>query len=159
MADLEARVAALESEVAALKARDAIYKTLSQYAIAVDDKRPELLSNIFFEDAGLSIPAWDVEAKGIEGIEQFLQDYWSRFDHPRRYYANQDIDVDGSSATAFMYWHVTQVRDGQSVLAWGTYDWIFEQAGDSWLIKHVTVSILAMTTLEHGWAGSDIMQL
>jgi hypothetical protein len=152
MNDVEKRIAALESKVAALEAQTQIRHTLSQYAIGVDEKRPELVREIFTPDAHFGVPAWDVDRTGIDDIIDFFETYWSRFDNPRRYYANEDITVTGDSATAFMYWHVTQERGGDCVLGWGTYDWGFRRVGDRWLIEKEIVHVRIMTTLAEGWS-------
>lgn len=153
MADLADRVADLEARVAALDACNQVRHTLSQYAIGVDEKRPDILRAIFCDDARVNVPAWNVEVVGLEPILAFFENYWRGFDNPRRYYANEDIEVSGEHATAFMYWHVTQSRDGDSVLGWGTYDWGFRARQGRWLIETETVHIRAMTTLARGWAG------
>lgn len=153
MTTLDARVAALEAEVSRLGAHNRIRHILSRYAIGVDEKRPDVLRAIFCPDARVSVPAWNVEVAGIEPILGFFENYWRSFDEPRRYYANEDITVDGERATAFMYWHVTQARGEESVLGWGTYDWGFRAEQGQWLIETEVVHIRAMTTLERGWAA------
>lgn len=158
MPTVEQRLDQLEQEVAVFRAQDGIRKTLSQYAIGVDDKRPEILSDIFAEDAVLAVPAWDVDLTGKDAVLNFFAEYWSRFDTPRRYYANEDYNVDGDTATAFMYWHVTQESDGESYLGWGTYDWGFRRVNGRWLIANEVVNIRAMTTLARGWAGPDKLE-
>jgi hypothetical protein len=145
----------MEEELLALHAQYDVRHTLSQYAIAVDDKRPELLSRLFTDTATLVIPEWKVEAAGKPAVVAFYSDYWSRFDQPRRYYANEDIRIQGRDATAFMYWHVTQERNGQAVIGWGTYQWTFRRDTADWLISGVVITILAMTTLAAGWAGAN----
>lgn len=158
MPTVEQRLDRLEKQVDALRAERGIRRTLSQYAIAVDDKKPEILASIFADDAALKVPAWDVDLAGKDAVLNFFTEYWSRFDTPRRYYANEDFEIDGDTATAFMYWHVTQQSDGDSYLGWGTYDWGFRRMGDNWLIASETVHIRAMTTLAKGWAGPDTLE-
>jgi len=155
MSTIESRLDALEREVAALRADNDIRAVLAHYAIGVDEKRPHLLRELFTDDAVLGVPAWSVEVNGLDAIMQFFENYWGRFDNPRRYYANEDIRVDGDRATAFMYWHVTQEHGRDSVLGWGTYDWAFRRraADGRWLIEREVVHIRAMTTLAAGWAG------
>ncbi|MGE0484164.1 MAG: nuclear transport factor 2 family protein [Gammaproteobacteria bacterium] len=159
MTTLETRLDALEREVAALRADRDIRAVLSQYAIGVDDKRPHVLRPLFTNDAVLEIPAWSVTVRGREPIMRFFENYWGRFDNPRRYYANEDVRVDGDTASAFMYWHVTQEEGVDSVLGWGTYDWGFRKLGGQWLIAREVVHIRAMTTLARGWAGQGTMTL
>lgn len=164
MPTIEQRLEKLEGEIAALRAQDGMRKVLSLYAVGVDDKRPEILAGIFADDAVLKVPAWDVECTGRDEILGFFARYWSRFDTPRRYYANEDFtlhetgEAEGDTASAFMYWHVTQAREGESYLGWGTYDWDFRRTGDRWLITREVVHIRAMTTLAKGWAGPDVLE-
>ena len=153
MASVEERLSALERDVGVLSAKDAVRRVLSRYAVGVDTKRPAVLRELFAADAILSVPNWNIEERGRDAIMAFFEDYWSRFDKPRRYYANEDITVRGAHAEAFMYWHVTQERDGESLIGWGTYEWAFKCVEDRWLITKEVVHILAMTTLEAGWAG------
>ena len=159
MPTIEQRLNKLEREVAELRAQDSIRQTLSLYAVGVDEKRPEILADIFADDAVLKIPEWDVELTGKDAILNFFAEYWSRFDTPRRYYANEKFAIngvaDGDTATAFMYFHVTQARNGESYMGWGTYDWGFRRAGERWMITFETANIRAMTTLAQGWAGPD----
>ncbi len=160
MNDIETRIAALESKVTNLEAHTQIRHILSQYAVAVDERRPAIIREIFVADACFSVPAWNIEVTGIDEIIDFFETYWGRFDNPRRYYANEDITVGGDTATAFMYWHVTQERGRDSVLGWGTYDWSFQCVDDRWLIEKEVVHLRIMTTLEDGWSEqSEQMKL
>jgi SnoaL-like domain len=155
MTTIEQRLACLEQEVGELRDAQALRTLLSQYAIAVDDKRPDLLRSLFTDDAALRIPAWQVEVTGIEAVMAFYAQYWARFDQRRRYFANDDTRVNGDHATVFMYWHVTQESGESSVLGWGTYHWQFVRVAGAWRIADVLISILAMTTLAAGWAGAN----
>lgn len=155
MSIVEDRISTLEQEVANLKALEGIRKTLSRYAVGVDEKQPEILREIFAEDAVLLIPVWNIDVRGIDAVMDFFNNYWSRFQNPRRYNANENITVHDSRGEAFMYWHVTQERDGKSVLAWGTYEWGFRLDDKRWKIIKEVVHILVMTTLDRGWAIPD----
>lgn len=154
MATLEQRLDVVEAELFELKSKDSVRHLLARYAVGVDDKRPGILRELFDDEATLSIPNWNIEARGRDSVMAFFEDYWSRFDKPRRYYANEDITVKGAHAEAFMYWHVTQERNGDSVFGWGSYDWGFKMVDGRWLITKEVVHILAMTTLDEGWAGA-----
>lgn len=153
MISIEQRLAHLELQVGELQAAQALRTVLSQYALAVDDKRPDLLRALFTPDVQVQIPAWQVDVAGLDAVMAFYDDYWARFDQPRRYFANDTTRIDGDTAKVFMYWHVTQERGVSSVLGWGTYDWEFVRNGDEWRIAAVLISIRAMTTLDAGWAG------
>jgi hypothetical protein len=155
MATIEERLARMEQDIRDLQAQHAIRSTLSQYAIGVDEKRPEVLRVLFMDDAVLKIPEWSIDVSGKEEIMGFYDYYWGRFENPRRYYANEDIAVDGDAATAFMYWHVTQELGGESHLGWGTYEWGLRRRSGGWRISSVVINLLAMTTLALGWSGPN----
>jgi len=154
MKTIEQRLAALEQEVTGLRAQQDLRSLLSQYAIAVDDKEPARLRRLFTRDARVHIPEWNVDVSGIDAVMDFYANYWSRFDHPRRYFANEDFKIDGARATCFMYWHVTQEHAGEAWLGWGTYHWAFRHAYGAWKIASVLITLRAMTTLKLGWAGA-----
>jgi ketosteroid isomerase-like protein len=157
---LEERVDRLERELDVLQSTESLRRLLSQYAVGIDDKKPELLRNAFAADARLAIPAWGIELSGQSALLGFFEGYWDRFQSPRRYTANERFDIHGNEATAFMYWHVTQAREGESVLAWGTYDWEFRRSDERWQIQSEVVHIHVMTTLARGWADApEVMQL
>ena len=153
MTTIEQRLTQLEQEVGELKDGQALRTVLSQYAIAVDDQRPELLRTLFTDDARVHIPAWQVDVNGVDAVMAFYDQYWTRFAHPRRYFANDDTRINGDTATVFMYWHVTQESGDSSVLGWGTYHWQFHRVAGQWRIASVLIAILAMTTVAAGWAG------
>ena len=153
MTSVEERLAALEDGVRELRGREAVRRVLTRYAVGVDSKQPGILREHSDEEAILSIPNWNIEARGRDAIMKFLEDYWGRFENPRRYTANEEIEVRGVHAEASMYWQVTQEREGQSVLGWGAYEWGLKCVDERWQITKEVVHILAMTTLEEGWAG------
>ncbi len=150
--DIEACLKELSADVAELKAQQALRSVLSRYAVAVDDKHADALRTLFTSDIRVEIPAWSVDAQGIEAVMVFYAEYWAKFANPRRYFANEDYKVTGDLAQCFMYWHVTQERNDQSVLGWGTYAWRFRREAGAWRIEGVVISIRAMTTLAAGWA-------
>lgn len=153
--DLEARVAQLERRLAALEAAEGVRRTLSDYARALDERRPELLERIFTDDCHLVTTPWGADTRGKARMLRAFERYWERFGNPRRYYANEAIAVDGESATAFTYWLVTQDDGDRSAIGWGTYDWTFRREAGSWRIAELLINVLTMTTLDRGWAIPD----
>jgi hypothetical protein len=153
--DLEARLALLEKRVATLEAVEGVRHTLSEYARALDERRPDLLDRIFTDDCHLVTIPWGADSQGKARMLRVFDRYWARFSNPRRYYANEAIRVDGETATAFMYWFVTQDDGDRSAIGWGTYDWVFRLEGGAWKISELVIRVLTMTTLDRGWAIPD----
>jgi len=152
---LETRLAALEGRVAALEAVEGVRRTLCLYARGLDERRLDLLEAVFAEDCHLRTTPWGADARGRDRVFRTFERYWARFANPRRYYANEDIRVAGESATAFSYWFVTQEDGDRSVIGWGTYDWAFRLEADGWKVTALAVTVLAMTSLDRGWAVPD----
>jgi hypothetical protein len=152
---LEARVAGLERRVADLEAVEGVRRTLSDYARALDERRPELLERIFTDDCHLVTIPWGADTRGKARMRVAFDRYWERFANPRRYYANEAIAVDGHRATAFTYWFVTQDDGDRSAIGWGTYDWVFRHEDAAWKIAELVIRVLTMTTLDRGWAVPD----
>ncbi len=153
--NLEARVAELERRLATLEAVEGVRNTLCLYARALDERRRELLEKIFADDCHLKTIPWGADTRGKDRILLGFERYWARFQNPRRYYANEAITVDGGTATAFAYWFVTQEDGDQSVIGWGSYDWGFRLESGLWKVTELIIHVLAMTTLERGWAIPD----
>ncbi len=152
---LETRLAALERRVADLEAMEGVRRTLCFYARGIDEQRRDLLEQIFAEDCHLTTDPWGADSRGRDRVLRAFEGYWKRFANPRRYYANEDIRVDGERATAFSYWFVTQEDGDRSVIGWGTYDWAFRLDEGTWKVTRLAIRILAMTTLDRGWAVPD----
>lgn len=154
---LEERLGQLEAKVAELQAREAIRRTMSRYAYSLDEDRFEDLSTVFTDDAVVQAIPWN--AKPIVGkalILKGFRNYRNTFDHPRRYIVNEQIQVQGNTATAISYWHVTQGYEGkQSWYGSGTYEWGFRLEGGDWKVTKLVVRIETMTTLERGWGAAD----
>jgi ketosteroid isomerase-like protein len=155
LAALQTRLAQVERRLAALEAMEGIRETLSDYARALDERRPDLLARIFTDDCHLVTVPWGADSRGKHRMLRVFERYWARFANPRRYYANEAIRVDGSAATAFSYWLVTQEDGGRSIIGWGTYDWAFREEGGAWRISELVIRVLVMTPLERGWAGPE----
>ena len=153
--DLEQRVAALEEKVAELQAMEDIRKSIVTYARALDEGRPELLDDLFTSDAMLHTTPWGKPQHGKDKVIRTFTHYLERFQNPRRYFANEEISVEGESAQAFSYWLVTQEREGNSIIGWGTYRWDFRKEDGRWKISRFLIDILSMTTLERGWAEEE----
>ena len=150
-----ARLAQLERRVAALESVEGVRHTLCDYARALDERRPDLLHRIFTDDCHLITIPWGADTRGKARMLRAFDRYWARFANPRRYYANEAIHVDGETATAFMYWFVTQDDGDRSAIGWGTYDWVFRLEAGAWRISELVIRVLTMTTLDRGWAITD----
>lgn len=155
MTDADRRLAALEHRVAALEATEDVRRTMSDYARALDERRPDLLDQVFTDDCHLVTVPWGADTRGKAKLLRVFDNYWKRFGGPRRYYANENITVDGDTATAFSYWFVTQEDADRSVIGWGTYEWQFRREPQRWRVSDLIIQVLTMTTLDRGWAVPD----
>lgn len=154
--NLEERVAALQKQVEELQSREAIRHIVGQYARCIDEDRVEELKDLFTEDAILQNLPWnDRPIQGWPTILKAFRNYRRTFDHPRRYIANEQIQVHGDTASATSYWSVTQAYRGQSWYGSGTYEWGFRREGGQWKISRFIIKIEIMTTLDKGWGAKE----
>ena len=152
---VEDRITELERRVARLERIEGVRRTLSLYARALDEHRPELFDEVFDRDCHLKTIPWGADTRGRDKLLRSFERYWAHFQNPRRYYANEAITIEGETAKAFTYWFVTQEEGTESVIGWGTYDWAFRLEGGAWKVTELVIHILAMTTLARGWAIPD----
>ncbi|GIX47605.1 MAG: hypothetical protein KatS3mg131_1816 [Candidatus Tectimicrobiota bacterium] len=151
---LDARLAALERELARLKARQEIWHTITRYARGIDEHRPQELEAIFTEDAVLQTHPWNPRPLvGKALVLKAFRNYQRAFHNPRRFITNEQIEVrDDGTATGYANWFVVQASEGQSYCGWGSYDWEFRYQDGQWKISKMVVTVDCMTTLERGWA-------
>ena len=149
---LQERIAALESRLSDLEAREGIRNTIGRYARGVDEAQYDELMSIMTDNIVIQTsPWWDRIFKGKEGALSLFRDYHSAFQHPRRWIANQRITVDGETGKCSADWFVVQSHSGQSYIGWGTYDWEFRFGKGIWKITKMVITLLTMTTLSQGW--------
>lgn len=152
---VDARLADLERRLAVLEGIEGVRRTLSLYARWLDENRPELFEQVFASDCHLKTVPWGADVHGRERVRRGFGRYLARFQHPRRYYANEAITVEGETAKAFAYWLVTQEDGDRSVIGWGTYDWAFRLEDGTWKVTDLVITVLTMTTPDRGWAVPD----
>lgn len=153
---LEQRVAELEQQVAELQAKEGVRRVMACYARSLDEGRFDELDSVFSQDAVVRSVPWNERGtEGKAGIIERFRDYRSTFHHPRRYIANEQIQVHGDIASAYTHWFVTQGYKGQSWCGFGTYEWDFRREGEEWKVTRLTVNIETMTTLEQGWGVAE----
>lgn len=153
---LEERIAELERQVAELQAREGVRLAMARYARSLDEDRFDELDAVFTEDAVVQAIPWNKQP--IEGKAKVLKgfrNYRNTFHHPRRYVADEQIQVHGDTASAYTYWFVTQGYEGQSWFGSGTYEWGFRRVGADWKVSRLIVRIETMTTLEQGWGAAE----
>ncbi len=71
MSSVEQRLQNLEEQVRILDAKDAVRRVLSHYAVGVDEKRPDILREIFDHEAVLAVPNWNIEKCGRDAVLTF----------------------------------------------------------------------------------------
>lgn len=154
--DLEQRVAALERGLAELQDREAVHHVLAEYAWALDDDHPQELAECFTEDATLETYPWGRRPmEGKAKVLEVLASYRAAFTDPRRFIANEQIEVQGDAATARASWWVVQSRRGESWTGWGTYHWKLRREQAGWKIAHMGIHAMALTTLSRGWGMEE----
>ena len=157
MTDLEARVAALESEVRALQDRAEIQELRFRYHIAVNEKRPEEIRELFACDGRIDFGDLG-RASGPEQIDAFFARTLSDpASFVKQFIHNHAIELDGDHARGLSYLEARTVVAGESVLVAARYDDEYVREAGRWRFRKMTLVPIFIVPLREGWAGEKIM--
>jgi len=136
MHDLEQRICILERKVQELQDRNEIEQLRFKYHVAVNDKRPDAIKDLFVEDGVVDLPDGLGAASGPTEIgalfEKLLLEYAPFVKH---FIHNHVIEINGDRATGFAYLEAKPVINGISQMAAGRYDDEYVRVNGEWKLK------------------------
>lgn len=115
----------------------AIHAVLHRYATAIDDKRWELLDDVFAEDAAIDFTAsGGPEERSLSAFRSWLQDSIGLVPITRHHLTNLVVEVDGDVARSSAYLHNPLADDQGKVFLTigGTYQDGWRRGDDGWRI-------------------------
>jgi ketosteroid isomerase-like protein len=156
MADLAARVEALEAEVRALKDRAEIQELRFRYHVAVNEKRLEAITDLFTSDGGIDFGDLG-RAVGHEQIDAFFARTLSDpASFVKQFIHNHVVEVDGDRATGLSYLEARTIYQGESILVAARYDDEYVREGGRWKFRKMSLVPIFIVPLREGWAGERI---
>lgn len=150
--ELEARVQALEAQVAELQDRAAIQALRFRYHVAVNEKRLDDVHALFTEDAEVEFEGIGA-AKGHDAIRRLYDELVGGSPFIKQFIHNHLIELDGDRATGTSYLDARTVRDGESILVAARFDDEYLRAGGAWRFTSLRLRVFFAVPLQEGWAG------
>lgn len=159
MAALEARVRALEAKVQELCDRAEIQELRFRYHIAVNEKRPDLIPELFAEEGEIDF-AHLGKARGKAAVAAFYRQALSELvPFVKQFIHNHVITLNGDTGTGLSYLEAKPVYNGESFLVAARFDDEYVREDGKWKFRKMTLVPYFMVPLKEGWAGPNKIQM
>ncbi|MBI3795935.1 MAG: nuclear transport factor 2 family protein [Deltaproteobacteria bacterium] len=159
MADLEARVQALEAKVQELRDRNEIQELRFGYHIAVNEKKPEMIPDLFAENSEIDF-AHLGKAQGKTNVAAFYRQALSDLvPFVKQFIHNHVITLTGNTGTGLSYLEAKPIFNGESFLVAARFDDEYVRENGRWKFRKMTLIPYFMVPLREGWAGENKIQM
>lgn len=159
MADLETRVQALEAQVRELQDRNEIQELRFRYHIAVNEKKPEMIPDLFAENGGIDF-AHLGKAQGKAEVAAFYNQALSELiPFVKQFIHNHVITLHGDTGTGLSYLEATPIFNGESFLVAARFDDEYVRENGRWKFRKMNLLPYFMVPLKEGWAGPNKIQM
>lgn len=159
MADLEARLAALEGRVRELQDRNEIQELRFSYHLAVNEKKPEMIPDLFAENGEIDF-AHLGKAIGKANVAAFYKQALSELvPFVKQFIHNHIITVNGDSGSGVSYLEAKPIFNGESFLVAARFDDDYIRENGRWKFRKMTLLPYFMVPLKEGWAGPNKIQM
>jgi SnoaL-like domain len=168
-ADLEARIAALESKVRELGDIEAIRDLRFRYHEYVNEAKFTEIAGLFTQDGELLFGHLG-NAHGHDEINRFFagllvkadgsgQARPPRLSRVRQFIHNHMVEVHGDRAIGFAYLEAKPVYKGESYVVAARYDDEYVRQNGGWKFKKMALTPYFMVPLKEGWAQEDLLKM
>jgi hypothetical protein len=159
MADLEARIAALEARVQELQDRNEIQELRFSYHVAINEKKPEMIPELFAEDSSIDF-AHLGKAQGKAQIAAFYKQALSDLvPFVKQFIHNHIIALHGDTGAGLSYLEATPIFNGESFLVAARFDDEYIRENGRWKFRKMRLVPYFMVPLKEGWAGPNKIQM
>ena len=159
MADLEARVQTLETKVHELQNRNEIQELRFRYHLAVNEKKPEMIPDLFAENGEIDF-AHLGKAVGKAQVAAFYQQALADLvPFVKQFIHNHIITVKGDTGTGLSYLEAKPIFNGESFLVAARFDDEYVRENGRWKFRKMTLVPYFMVPLKEGWAGPNKIQM
>lgn len=159
MTDLENRIAALETRVRELQDRNEIQELRFRYHIAVNEKKPELIPDLFPENGEIDF-AHLGKAQGKAQVAAFYKQALSDLvPFVKQFIHNHVITITGDTGTGLSYLEAKPIFNGESFLVAARFDDEYVRDNGRWKFRKMTLLPYFMVPLKEGWAGPNKIQM
>ena len=159
MADLEPRIAALEARVRELQDRNEIQELRFRYHIAVNEKKPEMIPDLFSENGEIDF-AHLGKAQGKAQVATFYKQALSDLvPFVKQFIHNHVITINGDTGAGLSYLEAKPIFNGESFLVAARFDDEYVRENGRWKFRKMTLLPYFMVPLKEGWAGPNKIQM
>ena len=159
MADTEARLQALEAKVQELEDRTQIQELRFRYHLAVNEKKPEMIQDLFAENGEIDF-AHLGKAVGKTQVNTFYQQALSDLvPFVKQFIHNHIITLHGDTGTGLSYLEAKPIFNGESFLVAARFDDEYTRENGQWKFRKMTLVPYFMVPLKEGWAGENTIQM
>lgn len=159
MADLEARINALEAKVQELQDRNEIQNLRFSYHIAVNEKKPEMIPDLFAETGEIDF-AHLGKAQGKAKVAEFYRQALSDLvPFVKQFIHNHVITITGNTGTGISYLEAKPIFNGESFLVAAKFDDEYVRENGTWKFRKMTLVPYFMVPLREGWHGPNKIQM
>ena len=159
MAELDARVRALETKVQELQDRAEIQELRFRYHLAVNEKKPEMIQELFADNGEIDF-AHLGKAEGKAAVNAFYQQALSDLvPFVKQFIHNHIITLDGDTGTGLSYLEAKPIFNGESFLVAARFDDEYVRENGRWKFRKMTLLPYFMVPLKEGWAGDNLIQM
>lgn len=159
MANLDTRVQALEAKVEELQSRNEIQELRFRYHLAVNEKKPEMIQDLFAENGEIDF-AHLGKASGRSGLNTFYQQALSDLvPFVKQFIHNHIITLKGDTGTGLSYLEAKPIFNGESFLVAARFDDEYIRENGQWKFRKMTLVPYFMVPLKEGWAGENKIQM
>ena len=156
VAQLIARIDALEAEVRELKDIEAIRVLRASYHDLTNQGKIPELWRLFADDAEIDYAHMGQAAGGAE-IRQMFGGIKTAF--AKQFSHGHMVEVSGDRGSGYSYFEARLIHRGESYIVAGRFDDEYVRRDSRWLFKKVTATFYFMVPLQEGWAGEDRIKL
>lgn len=159
MADLEARIQALEARVQELQSRNEIQELRFRYHIAVNEKKPEMIPELFAENGEIDFAHLGKAAGKAQVAAFYKQALSDLVPFVKQFIHNHVITLSGDTGTGLSYLEAKPIFNGESFLVAARFDDEYVRENGHWKFRKMTLVPYFMVPLKEGWAGPNKIQM
>lgn len=159
MADLEARINALEAKVQELQDRNEIQNLRFSYHVAVNEKKPEMIPELFAETGEIDF-AHLGKAQGKAKVAEFYRQALSDLvPFVKQFIHNHVITITGNTGSGISYLEAKPIFNGESFLVAAKFDDEYVRENGKWKFRKMTLVPYFMVPLREGWHRPNKIQM
>ncbi len=159
MADLEPRIAALEARVRELQDRNEIQELRFRYHIAVNEKKPEMIPDLFSENGEIDFAHLGKAQSKAQVAAFYKQALSDLVPFVKQFIHNHVITINGDTGAGLSYLEAKPIFNGESFLVAARFDDEYVRENGRWKFRKMTLLPYFMVPLKEGWAGPNKIQM